>query len=395
MLMQLRNWLRGSLQVDIRGAAVERFLNLCALHGVAFWKMETLDVDHFTAWVSAGGYAALHPYARKTGCRVRVVTKRGTPFSLKKATRRRALLAGMLVCAATVVWLSGFVWTIRVEGCQQTTQEEILSLMKQVGLETGVRRRKLDIREMRNQVMTTTDKLSYFTLNFKGTQAIVRVWEKEHSVEKPEEQSPCNVVSEVTGVVTALRVRTGKAVAKVGDTLRPGDLIASGAIVNENDETQVTFLRAEAEADVRTWYTLRTAVPGELQLLEWDGRVAERGYFLFGERIFPLGIIEKNTVLWYDKQIETQYLQLHEEFRWPVALERRRTLFCRTKEASVDRDALAELLKKRMLERLLEEKPGAQVQQADFTLEQSLQGAWLGVLKVELVETTGRQVPMG
>ena len=395
MLMQVRNWLRGSLQVDIRGAAVERFLNLCAVHGVAFWKMETLDVDHFTAWISLDGYAALHPYARRTGCRVRVTNKRGAPFTVAQLTRRTGLWLGLLACAALIIWLSGFVWTIRVEGCENTTPEEILTMMEQVGLRTGVRRRKLDNRTLRNQVMTMTDKLSYFTLNFKGTQAIVRVWEKQNAVEKPEELPPCNVVSEVTGVIAALRVRVGKAAVKVGDTLQPGDLIATGVLVNENDETQLTFLRADAEADVRTWYTLQTAVPDNLQVLDYDGRVSERYCLLLGTRRIPLGIIEKNAVLWYDKQIKTHYLHLHEDFRWPVALERHQTLFCEAKEAFVDRDALAELLQRRMLDRLLAEKPDARVQQADFTLEQTPNGAWLGVLKVELVETTGRQVPMG
>lgn len=394
MLMQVRNWLRGSLRVDIRGASVERFLNLCAIHGVAFWKMETLDVDHFTAWVSLEGYAALHPYARRTGCRVRVTAKRGAPFAAGRMTRRTGLWAGLLVCAALTVWLSGFVWTIRVEGCRETTPEEILEMMEQAGLRTGVRRRKLDNRSMRNQILSTTDKLSYFTLNFKGTQAIVRVWEPEKPVEKPEELPPCNVVSEVTGVVTALRVRTGKALVKIGDTLCPGDPIATGVIVNENDETQVTYLRAEAEADVRTWYTLRTAVPDTLRVLDYDGRVSDRYCLLLGTRRIPLGIIEKSAVSWYDKQIKTHYLHLHEDFRWPVALERQQTLFCTANEASVDRDALAELLERRMMDRLLAEKPGALVQQADFTLEQTPEGAWLGVLKVELVETTGRQVPM-
>lgn len=44
MLMGVRNFLRGSLQVDLRGAAVERFLNLCSIHGVAFWDMRCLGV---------------------------------------------------------------------------------------------------------------------------------------------------------------------------------------------------------------------------------------------------------------------------------------------------------------------------------------------------------------
>ena len=39
-------------------------------------------------------------------------------------------------------------------------------------------------------------------------------------------------------------------------------------------------------------------------------------------------------------------------------------------------------------------KPDAQLVQSDFKLEQNVQGAWLGTLKVELIETTGKEVPM-
>ena len=52
MLMKIRNFLRGSIQVDIYGAAIERFLNLCSIHHVAFWNVEALDADHFSAWIS-------------------------------------------------------------------------------------------------------------------------------------------------------------------------------------------------------------------------------------------------------------------------------------------------------------------------------------------------------
>ena len=102
MLMQIHNFLRGSLQVDIRGAAIERFLNLCAIHGVAFWDIQVLDADHFAAWVSAGGYFALRPYARKMGCRVRVSRKKGLPFAARSMTRRWALWLSVLLCAAVV-----------------------------------------------------------------------------------------------------------------------------------------------------------------------------------------------------------------------------------------------------------------------------------------------------
>ena len=395
MLMQIHNFLRGSLQVDIQGAAIERFLNLCAIHGVAFWDIQTLDADHFTAWVSAGGYFALRPYARKTGCRVRVSRKKGLPFAVRSMTRRWALWLSVLLCAAVVFCLSGFVWTIEVQGCRQITQREMLQLLQQAGLRTGTRRSTLNIRELRNAVMLQTDKLSYFTVNFKGTQAVVRVWEKRNRETKPEVPGPCDVVSDLTGIVLELRVRTGQALVKVGDTLQAGDRIATGVIVNQNDETEQTLLHAEAEADVRTWYTLKTVVPAELQTLSYAEPREKSLSLLLGQRRFPLKIIEKPALSCYDKKIDIHVLQLQDNFRWPIALVEEQTTRCAVDPGEVDRETLAEVLEQRMTTRLRETAPEAELVRSSFRLEKTSGGAWLGVLEAELVETTGKEVPIG
>ena len=395
MVKRIQNLMRGSLQIELRGASIERFLNLCAIHGVSFWGVHTTDVDHYTAWVSVTGYAALRPYARKTGCRVRILRKRGIPFAALRMTRRRVLWVGLISCLVIVWFLSGFVWTIRVEGCGSLSEREVLELMEQSGLKTGARRSKIHIRDLRNDVMTRSDKLSYFTVNFKGTQAIIQVWECQHPEEKPEEPQPCDVASGLTGIVSALRVKTGHAAVKVGDTVQAGDLIARGTIVNEHDETDITLLHAEAEADLRTWYTLRTAVPAELMILTEEAPKNARTSLILGRQRIPLGRIEKNTLPWYDKQINTHYLTLHPDFRWPIGLAREMLLQCTGDRAAVSRESLADVLERRMTERLLAEKPEAQLISASFSLETSLQGAWLGVLKVELLETTGVEVPIG
>jgi similar to stage IV sporulation protein len=154
MLMKVRNYLRGSLQVELRGTAIERFLNLCAIHGVAFWDVRCLDVDHFTAWVAVDGYVRLRPYARKTGCRVRVILRRGLPFAARKASKRWALWLAIPLCVCAVAIMSCFVWTIEVKGCQQTTEAEILQLVAQAGLKTGTRRANCNLIEMKNIVLS-------------------------------------------------------------------------------------------------------------------------------------------------------------------------------------------------------------------------------------------------
>lgn len=395
MLKKLYNHLRGSLQIDIYGAAIERFLNICAIHEVSFWDVRCVDAVHFTAWVSVSGYFALRPYARNTGCSVRLRRKRGAPFTAKKIVRRWALCAGMLFCAAIVWYLSGFVWTIEVRGCSFLSQRTVLELVAEEGLKTGARRSEFQLIELKNNVLSKTDKLSYLTVNFQGTHAIVEIWERRNQETKPKEEVPCNVTSGLTGIVTDLRVRTGRAMVKVGDTIQPGDLIASGVIVNENDETQVTLQHAEAEADVRTWYTVKAAVPKELQLLIDDGMINSTAAVQFGQRRFPLGMIEKNGFPWYDKLINIQYFRLQEHFRWPVAWITGQTHRCTVLDSEIDGEKLANFLEKRMNERLRAEKPDATLVQTTFSLERSASGAWLGILEAELVETTGLEVPIG
>lgn len=395
MLKRLYNYLRGSVQVDITGAAIERFLNLCALHGVIFWQVRCLDPVHFTAWISVEGYFALRPYAHNTGCRIRLLRKRGAPFSIRRMTRRWSLWLGLLLCAAAVWTLSGLVWTIEVQGCQSLSEDEVLELFRPEGLAVGARRSQFRLREMRNRIMARTDKLSYFTLNFQGTHAILRVWERQTPEIRAEDTAPCDVVSQLTGVVEALRVRTGTALVKPGDTVQVGERLATGYLVNQNDETQVTLLHAQAEADIRTWHTYRTAVPSELYLLLPGETRPTGGALLVGTRRFPLQIIEKDGISWYDKQIKRHTLSLRADFRMPLGWSIEQTVLCRAEEAQIDREKLEALLRERLLARLRREKPDAQLIRADFSLQRSERGAWLGILDVELIETTGQAVPIG
>ena len=45
--------LRGSLLIQVRSAAGERFFTLCARQGVVFRRVQALDADLFQAWISA------------------------------------------------------------------------------------------------------------------------------------------------------------------------------------------------------------------------------------------------------------------------------------------------------------------------------------------------------
>ena len=383
--------LRGSLLIQIRSAAGERFFTLCAREGVVFRRVQALDADLFQAWISVGDFFALRRCAFRTSSRIRVLRRRGLPFAAKRLTGRWMLMLGAALSAAAVLWLSGCIWTIRVDGCRETTQGEILRLLEQAGLKTGARRADISPRDVRNRVISGCDKLSYITVNFRGTQALVQVWERKDTPEPIPQEEPCDILSDKAGVVLRLRVRQGTACVQVGDAIQPGDRIAEGRILGAAGELRQ--VHAMAEADIRATYTVRTAIPAEIRSLTVSEELRPERYLLFGRHRFPLQKIEKAPELWYDKQIEMQLLQLQDELRFPIGIVTERRFYGTPAGQMPERESLSVLLEERMLRRLLAAKPEAELCGYTFSLEKTDGGAYLGVLRAELIETCGVEAP--
>ncbi|MBR5389750.1 MAG: sporulation protein YqfD [Clostridia bacterium] len=392
MTRSVSEMLRGAIQIRVHGSGAEAFLEACARKGVVFQDILRASDASYTAWAAAGHFRRILQIGRQSGCHVRVIEKRGIPFFARQFLRRGALWVGAILCAVFVVFLSGRVWTIRVEGCSATTQAEILNLLRQAGVKTGAKRSEISLQDVKTHVISKCDKLSYFTLNFVGTNAVAQVWEREDTPEKLAENVPCNVISALSGVILRLHVRMGHPEVKIGDTITAGTTIASGTVVSALGET--TLLHASADAVLRTWYTIRAAVPEEILALSSTQRMHVKQCFIFGERRIPLQSIENTEETWYDKHINRRELRLREDFRFPIALESEIRYPCETSGEPATETAISPMLEQRMLLRLRASKPDAEIAGYTFSMERSGSGAWMGVLRAELIETTGISVPI-
>ena len=45
MILGIINYIRGSVRIEIQGAAIERFLNLCAQNQIDFWDVRRIAPD--------------------------------------------------------------------------------------------------------------------------------------------------------------------------------------------------------------------------------------------------------------------------------------------------------------------------------------------------------------
>lgn len=387
----LYNLLRGTVQIEIRSGWPERFLSSCAQRGIALWNTSRKSPDCFTAWVSAADYFRLRKCAGRSMTRLHILQKRGIPFVAHRLMRKRVLWLTALACLLGIWYLSGFVWTISVTGCSNVSQREVLELLEQHGLHFGTRVKRIDGDLLRNDVLAETDKLAYLVVNVHGTHAEIKVTERSPVPDAEALAAPCDVVADGTGVIQALRVLQGTALVKVGDAIAEGERIASGIVTDA--QGGVTRIHAVAEADILTRRILRTAVPAEGAGYTRSGGTQTRRYFVVGSCKIPLNIIEKKRFAWYDKTLETKQLVLREDFRLDLGITVETEYVCSTAPVQADPEALARVLKRRMEEAYAAACPSGMVQSSTFRMEEE-NGAYVGILELETIETIGVTAPL-
>jgi similar to stage IV sporulation protein len=382
----LGRFARGQVRVRVVGADVERLMTRCARAGAVFWDVNRSDVDTLTLATGVEGYFLLRRHARRAMCRVRVTGKSGLPFIFQRLSRRWGLIAGGLLAVAIAVFLSGFIWTIHIDGLTAMPQRELLTMLREAGLAPGTARAGFDGPTVENQVLLKSDKLSFLAINLEGTHAHVVAREAGENPLKLPDETPCDVVSDKAGVVAALRVRQGTAKTRVGETLMPGDVIAGGQMISKLGA--VWQVHADAEADLRVWRTLTATIPAAAESAAPTGNQITRRAIVIGTRRINLYMIESAPFPCYDKQVEVSPLTLGDDFRLPLALVTETYTETEAEAAPLSRLEAADLLERALRARLALLAPDAQILSAAFELSE-ISGALVGTLKTETLEIAG------
>ncbi len=159
---------------------------------------------------------------------------RGIPAFFLSYKHRYGVMLGIICMVILYVFLSSMVWDIRIDGNNTLSCDDIKNELKNCGFETGARWYKIDKNEVETDVLATNNKISWISINRRGTVAYVEILESENIGIK-EEEAPkySNIVADRDAVIEEISVKKGKAMVKVGDVVKKGDLLISGVVENE------------------------------------------------------------------------------------------------------------------------------------------------------------------
>ncbi|MCD8396061.1 MAG: sporulation protein YqfD [Lachnospiraceae bacterium] len=316
------NFLHGYVRIRISGEACERFLNLCAYHGIRLWGLFPVD-DVCETYVSRKDFFRLKTFVRKSHTRIRIAGRYGFPFFMHKYRSRWACVCGALAAAVFMAWLSAHIWNISIEGNLSQTDDVVFEYLESEGVSHGMWKNQIDTQELSEQLRSYFTQFSWVSADLKGTRLMIYVREGNISTQSEEdgqESGISDIAAAKSGTVVSIFVRKGLAAVSAGDAVEEGDILVSGQIPVYNDEGEIVSwqsIKADADIILRTETDYYEALPFQTMRKNYTGRQKIRRFFRVGAFSFVLPGAW-GTYASFDLTGEITQVQLSKNFYLPV-----------------------------------------------------------------------------
>ncbi len=203
-----------------------------------------------------------------------------------RSRRSYGALFALILSVFLLVFSSGIVWDVRIEG-DEVDSEAVIAELAECGLYSGRLWSTLDRSSVEVKMLGASENVSWININRRGGVAYVSVIKKEVHEEPPEKQGYSNVVAACDAVIEEITVSSGIAAVSVGDSVRKGDILISGVIPSESGGG---FCYAEGRVVGRVSDSLSVTVSSkEEEKLESGEKNAEVSVNIFN---FPIKIFK-------------------------------------------------------------------------------------------------------
>ncbi len=255
----------------------------------------------FTLSLSDG--AAFERLCMNHGIKLTVVRERGIKHLTGRYKRRIGIPIGIVLFLTILFMSEKFIWDVRVVGNETVPSESIISELAELGCGVGTYIPSIDFDLLHNEYLLKDDKLSWISVNVRGTVATVQVRELEVPEIKAPPDSPCNLVASEDGLITEVEVLRGSPVVMKGTLVKKGELLASGA-QDMKHGIRLTHAEGSVMAEVRR--SINVEVPLETTVPTATGREYCEKYFNFFGITVKFFENTENMGAEYDK-IEREY----------------------------------------------------------------------------------------
>ena len=311
------SYILGFVKVYVEGYYIERFINICKNNKITIWNLKRNSNISLSLSVRINEFKELCKIAKKTGCKMKIKSKKGLPFLLHKYKKRKIFFI-LLILVAVIIGLSSmFVWNVDISIEDNQELANISEDIENAGLKIGILKSKINTKEIINKIRLERKDIAWMGIELKGTNAIVKIVKADETPEIVDETEYCNIISNKTGIITKINVQEGTANVKVGDTIKEGDVLINGWM--EGKFTGIRYVHAKGEIEARVWYTKSKKIPYTLTETRNTGNEEEKYGIKFGN--FKINFSKKYSKFKIYDTIETESkIKLFSDFYLPISI---------------------------------------------------------------------------
>lgn len=322
MLLDICNFFKGYVLIGVKGFSVERFVNLATYNGIYLWDIKR-NSDGVILKVSVKGFKMLKKYARKTGCRIKILNKRGLPFKIYRYKKRKIFAGGLIFFVFSLYLLSSFIWLINIEGNDRINSEDLLRFCQQQNFKIGSFKPKINFKLLEQKLLNSFSDISWINIKVNGTRAIIQLKETIPKQKIVDRNTPCNIIAKKDGLILNATVSSGTPKIKQKDVVKKGDILVSGEVVIENNnlessEPVTEYVHAKAKVKAKTYYQINFKIPYEYIEKRYTGKT-QKSYTIdvFNKK---LSFFSGTKYINYDRISTEKQLKLTNNYPLPVKI---------------------------------------------------------------------------
>ncbi len=243
-------FIRGYIKIRVKGAQTERFLNLCRSRGIVIRGIQNTG-DAIIGYICKKDFFLLEPVRSKTKARIHILEKHGLPFIFYRNRKRKAFFCGVLFCFFMMLYLTGHIWNIHVQGNVTNTTPEILKFLEEEGICHGIAKSSINCGQLAAAVRQNYPEITWVSVKIRGTRLIITIREGILREQEETADEPCDLQADISGRIVKMVTRQGVPLMGEGDICEKGDVLVRGRLDITNDSTEIVrYEYVHADADV-------------------------------------------------------------------------------------------------------------------------------------------------
>lgn len=297
---------KSTIEVEIEGYFVERYINLCRSSNIEIWDIKQLAAGKIIFTSYAKNLKKMKNIVRKSKCRLKVLNKNGIYFKLSKYRKRRI---AMYIFVGLCVWIyvfSKFIWKVNVAGNTNISYSEICNTLKEFGIHPGLFNKNLDKGKISDILRAKYYNIAWVGVEVNGINLDIEIIEKNINNLKEQQEEVGNVVATKSATISSIIATNGTALLKKGETVTQGETLIEGKIYYKNKEPKEVHASGVVRGIVAYDYT-KEYIFKETKKTYTDK--VKRGFSIYiNNKEFEINYLPKDYI--YDKLISKKKIKI-------------------------------------------------------------------------------------